>query len=183
MDLLNAYHDHYSSHSTAINLIWQGQKKFLYWFAKVHDGRLAVSSTSHNHLSAIWIPDPALNSTDRALLQTKRFCSGYNTACLTFSTASLLRKLCNCCTGFFFKKRSLPKWDQMTFLPTRSETISREQAGRSIQDPPATYTFVWLCNKLHITGTVVVEQRCVCLCPDEAAAWATFSPDTKYSSF
>lgn len=30
-------------------------------FAKVHDGRLAISSVFHNPLSSIWIPDPAFN--------------------------------------------------------------------------------------------------------------------------
>lgn len=94
---------------------------------KVHDGHLALSlSVFHYHVRSTWTPDPAFNCTDRALLQTGRFCSGYSSACLTFSTASLLRKLCDCYTGFFFKKRSLPKMrSKMTFLPTRSETISR----------------------------------------------------------
>lgn len=30
---------------------------------------------------------------------------------------------------------------------------------------------------------VVVQQRCVCLCPDEVAARVTFNPETEYSSF
>lgn len=64
------------------------------------------------------------------------------TACLTFSTASLLRKRRNCYTGFFIKKRSLPKWAQMTSPPTRSEIVSRERVGR---DPSFTPPLV-LCD-------------------------------------
>lgn len=109
-------------------------------FAKVHDGPLAISSIFHNHSSSIWIPDPAFFfytfffclfflTTDRVLLQTKIFCSGHNTAYLTFSTASLLRKLCNCYTGFFFKKKESPKIRSNDLSPNRIWD-SKQKTGR-----------------------------------------------------
>lgn len=142
------------------------------WFDKGQkhfrtDLQKCILSVFHNHLSAIWIPDPASNYR-QGIIADKKVLQWIHTACLTFSTASLLRKLCNCYTGFFSRKG-----DQMTFLPTRSETVSREQVrgGLSSTPPPPTLVWLYICNKLHINRYVgTLTEKC-CLCPDEVAAW------------
>lgn len=141
---------------------------------------MVVLAIPKNQWSFTWIPDPAFYYTDRVLLQTKRFCSGYNTACLTFSRASLLRKLCNCYTVFFFKKkkRSLPKWDQMTFLPTKSMVTGGRRSNLYPPPPPLP-----MCDYARscIYGGKITDV--CCLCPDEAVVLTTFNLYAKYSSF
>lgn len=102
-----------------------------------------ISPVLCGHVRSVWTPDPAFNCTDRALLQTKRFCSGYNTACLTFSTASLPRKLCNGFTGFFFKKKESPKMRSNDLSPNKiwdSKQIA-DRGGISVLLNPPTHTY------------------------------------------
>lgn len=83
---------------------------------------------------------------------------------------------------FLFQEKESPKMRSNDLSPNKIWD-SKQSAGRrrSVLSPPP--TSVWLCSKLHWTGMVVVEQRCVCLSPDEVAAQTTFNLDTKYSSF
>lgn len=104
--------------------------------------------------------DPQIPPLTARLLQTRRFCSGYDTACLTFSTASSLGKLRNCCTGFCWRK----------WLPTkRSNDLS----------PNKIWHLASVNGKLHITGRV--EELCFSV-QVRSQIYATSDADTKYSS-
>lgn len=108
--------------------------------------------------------------------QTKRFCSRYDNACLTFSTASLLRKLCNCYTGFCFNKES-PEIKSNHLSPQKIPDSEQRAGGGEVcpvPPPPSPMRdYATSCK----TGTY---NRDVFVC-DEATA--IFIVDTKYSSF
>lgn len=133
-ELLNAYYDQYFS--SALLHQWF----FLSRTLRPKDISVLICQRKrwsfHNHFSFVWIPDPAFPHTNRVSMQ--RICSRYNTAGLTFSTASLLRKLCNCITGFFFNK-SPEMRSTWPFSPTRSETVSRERVCVEVHPLYPTY--------------------------------------------
>lgn len=135
----------------------------------MHHGRWALSSVFHYGCSLYMDTRFSL----RLHTQTERYCGQRDSAvdtvlaaCLTFSTASLLRKPRHCCTGFFFKKRKKKgapphkkikeiKWP---FLPTRAETVSREQAK-------GIHVALRQRNKLHYNWNGGdIRDVCVCVC-------------------
>lgn len=112
----------------------------------------------HNHLCSTRTPRSRLLTA--RLLQTRSFCSGYDTACLTFSTASPLRKLCNCYTGFCWRK-----WLPMKRSNNRS--------------PNRIWHLASVNGKLHITGRGEESRLSVQM---RSQIYAALDADTKYSS-
>lgn len=132
-----------------------GKQTWLFWLAGVkekrnrnrqmRDGHCSLSSVSHYGCLLYMNTRFSLRLHRLSVIADKETLQWIQTlaACLTFSAASLLRKLCHCCTGFwgFFlqqKKESSPlllsdpppklkeiKWP---FLPTRAGTVSWTQA-------------------------------------------------------
>lgn len=145
----------------------------------------AISSVFHEHLRSIWTPDPVFNYTDSVALQTRRFCSGYITAYLTFSTTSLPRKLCNCYTYFLSKKRSLPKkkeikWSNGLSPNKTSDNGQIAYRGISVLSPQPPQP-LWDSASNRYGGSITE----MCLRPDEMAALpsSTQIPNIQVSPF